>query len=163
VNWNVQYVYSVHKRLQLDILLGQFNSPKNAYFNTLLILSSQLRLRLFQFSDYFAWINLTHGSYTSCMCNLFGLTPLIIWGKDCKGSFHFHCEVRHYLNENLSHGWFSRAVVTKPSFRTWPPRSPDLTPCYCFLCRNVKGVVYVPPCEMIFKNWDSPSSVMWQQ
>jgi hypothetical protein len=58
---------------------------------------------------------------------------------------HFHCEVRHYLNENLPHRWIGCAVITDLSFHTWPPRSPDLTPCDFFLWGYVKDVVYVPP------------------
>jgi hypothetical protein len=30
-------------------------------------------------------------------------------------------------------------------FHTWPPRSPDFTPCDFFLCGYVKDVVYLPP------------------
>ena len=31
------------------------------------------------------------------------------------------------------------------SLRTWPPRSPDLTPCDFFLWGYIKDTVYVPP------------------
>jgi hypothetical protein len=58
---------------------------------------------------------------------------------------HFHSEICHYLNENLPHHWTGRAVITDLSFHTWPPRSPDLTPCGFFLWGYVKDVVYVPP------------------
>jgi hypothetical protein len=58
---------------------------------------------------------------------------------------HFHCEVHHYLNDNLPHSWIGRAVITDLSFHTWPPRSPDLTPCDFVLWGYVKDIVYVPP------------------
>jgi hypothetical protein len=51
----------------------------------------------------------------------------------------------HYLNENLPYHWIGRAVITDLSFHTWPPRSPDLTPCDFFLWEYVKDVVYIPP------------------
>jgi hypothetical protein len=52
---------------------------------------------------------------------------------------------RHCLNENLPHSWIGRSVITDLSFHTWPPRSPDLTPCDFFLWGYIKDVVYVPP------------------
>jgi hypothetical protein len=57
---------------------------------------------------------------------------------------HFHCEVRHYRNENLSHRWIGRAVITDLSFHSWPSRSPDHTACDVFLWGYVRDVVYVP-------------------
>jgi len=50
-----------------------------------------------------------------------------------------HCAgvVRDYLNERFSQRWIGRN-----DFIRWPPNSPDLTPCDCFLWSYVKGIVF---------------------
>jgi hypothetical protein len=58
---------------------------------------------------------------------------------------NFHFKVYRYLKENLPHRWIGRTVITDLSFYTWPPRSPDLTPCNFFLWGYVNNVIYAPP------------------
>ena len=43
--------------------------------------------------------------------------------------------MKHFLNVGLD----------ARDSKTWPPRSPDMTPCDFFLWRYVKECVYVPP------------------
>ena len=48
---------------------------------------------------------------------------------------------RHFL-----HRWIGRAVNNDHLLTVlWPPRSPDLTPCYFFLWGYVKDNAYKPP------------------
>ena len=42
---------------------------------------------------------------------------------------HFHCHVRGYPNQQLPQRWIGRPTPDDCTIITWPPRSPDLTPC----------------------------------
>ncbi|PSN43644.1 hypothetical protein C0J52_16671 [Blattella germanica] len=50
-----------------------------------------------------------------------------------------------YLNETLPNHWIGRQGPGDLALHSWPPRSPDLTPCDFFLWGFVKDKVYVPP------------------
>jgi len=58
---------------------------------------------------------------------------------------HIHFYVRAHLNANLTGHWIGRASHNDSALLTWPPRSPDLTPCDFFLRSYIKDCVYVPP------------------
>ena len=59
---------------------------------------------------------------------------------------HFHLRVREFLNQHLSQRWIGRRTDDDQMLLTWPPRSPDATPCDdFFLWDYVKDGVYVPP------------------
>jgi hypothetical protein len=48
-------------------------------------------------------------------------------------------------NATLPTRWIGRAGAADEEWMKWPPRSPDLTPCDCFLCCCVRDQVFVPP------------------
>lgn len=58
---------------------------------------------------------------------------------------HWHRTVRNYLNQVLPLRWIGRSGQDDLTLTTWPPRSPDLTPCDFFLWGYIKDLVYVPP------------------
>ncbi|GBO27919.1 hypothetical protein AVEN_91553-1 [Araneus ventricosus] len=58
---------------------------------------------------------------------------------------HWSTEVRTFLNQHLPKCWIGQSGDVDDVFCSWPPRSPDLTPCYFFLWGYVKDRVYVPP------------------
>ena len=43
------------------------------------------------------------------------------------------------------HPWIGRTGPTDLALHSWPPRSPDMTPCHFILWGYVKERVYVPP------------------
>ncbi|PSN30867.1 hypothetical protein C0J52_26252 [Blattella germanica] len=67
-----------------------------------------------------------------------------IWQQDGAPP-HWSRHVRQYLNEILPNRWIGRQGPGDLALHSWPPRSPDLTPCDFFLCGFVKDKVYVPP------------------
>ncbi|KAJ4428117.1 hypothetical protein ANN_24131 [Periplaneta americana] len=58
---------------------------------------------------------------------------------------HFHNEVRQFLNNRLPNRWIGRASRDDMQLLSWPPRSPDITPCDFYLWGYVKDSVFVPP------------------
>ncbi|GBM10111.1 hypothetical protein AVEN_92930-1 [Araneus ventricosus] len=58
---------------------------------------------------------------------------------------HWSTEVRTFLNQRLPKRWIGRSGDADDDFCSWPPRSPDLTPCDFFLWGYLKDRVYVPP------------------
>ena len=56
----------------------------------------------------------------------------------------FDYDVRGYLNGTLPHRWIGRASQDDSPLLSWPPRSPDLTPCVFFLWGHVKDHVFIP-------------------
>ena len=58
---------------------------------------------------------------------------------------HFQGECRVLPNRILQQRWIGHAAKGYNHLLLWPSRSPDLTPCYFFLCGFVKDSVYVPP------------------
>lgn len=58
---------------------------------------------------------------------------------------HWHKDVRRFLNTNLPQRWIGRTGPQDMALHSWPPRSPDITPCDFFLWGYVKDRVYVPP------------------
>ena len=54
---------------------------------------------------------------------------------------HWSRTVRNWLNQSLPHRWIGRGNSEDLNI-TWPPRSPDLTPCDFFLWGYVKSQVY---------------------
>lgn len=58
---------------------------------------------------------------------------------------HWSLTVRSYLNNLLPQRWIGRACDDDLTLLTWPPRSPDLTPCDFFLWGYVKDRVFVQP------------------
>ena len=58
---------------------------------------------------------------------------------------HWHRDVRAFLNHILSLRWIGRSGKDDLVLNTWPPRSPDLTPCDFFLWGYIKDLVYIPP------------------
>ncbi|XP_021931474.1 uncharacterized protein LOC110835506 [Zootermopsis nevadensis] len=58
---------------------------------------------------------------------------------------HFHREVRAFLNQHLPQRWIRRGTDVDQKLLSWPPHSPDLTPCDFFLWGYVKDQVFVPP------------------
>ena len=53
---------------------------------------------------------------------------------------HFALDVRDFLNTTFGERWIGRGV--EDTNLSWPPRSPDLTPCDFFLWGHIKEVVY---------------------
>lgn len=53
---------------------------------------------------------------------------------------HFSLAVRAFLDQHLGNRWVGRGV--QPTNLSWPPRSPDLTPCDFFLWGHIKELVY---------------------
>ncbi|PNF33577.1 hypothetical protein B7P43_G16954 [Cryptotermes secundus] len=49
---------------------------------------------------------------------------------------HWNINIRRYLNNELRHRWIGRVALF-----TWPPRSPDPTPCDFFLWGYIKDRV----------------------
>jgi len=43
------------------------------------------------------------------------------------------------------HRWIERTGPKDLALHSWPPRSPDMTPCDFFLWEYIKERVYVPP------------------
>ena len=58
---------------------------------------------------------------------------------------HWHNNVRHFLNDTLPQRWIGRTGPQDMALHSWPPRSPDITPCDFFLWGYVKERVFVPP------------------
>lgn len=58
---------------------------------------------------------------------------------------HWHLDVRGFLNETLPNRWIGRNGTNDLTLCSWPPRSPDLTPCDYFFWGCVKDAVYIPP------------------
>ena len=58
---------------------------------------------------------------------------------------HFYCDVCAHLIANLPGRWIGCASHSDSPLLTWPPWSPDLTPCNFFLWGYIKYHVYVPP------------------
>ncbi|GBO03108.1 hypothetical protein AVEN_244247-1 [Araneus ventricosus] len=54
-------------------------------------------------------------------------------------------EVCLFLNTELPHSWMGRSGPDVLMLHSWPPRSPDMTPCNFFIWGFVKDKVYVPP------------------
>ena len=50
---------------------------------------------------------------------------------------HFSCFVTDVLNVIFPDAWIGRGGPIP-----WPPRSPDLSPLYFFLCEYIKNIVY---------------------
>jgi len=63
----------------------------------------------------------------------------------------FHRNVRVLLSRVHQQRWIGRAAKGDNHLLSWPPRSPDLTPCDFFLWGFVKGSVYVPPLPTFLK------------
>lgn len=53
---------------------------------------------------------------------------------------HVTNEVKHFLRQK-----FGNRIISRGEDDTWPPRSPDLTPCDFFLWGYVKSLVYRQP------------------
>ncbi|GBN08000.1 hypothetical protein AVEN_36565-1 [Araneus ventricosus] len=49
-----------------------------------------------------------------------------------------------FLSRELPHRWIGRADLEDVPQLSWPPKSPDLTPCDFFLWGYVMDKVYVP-------------------
>ncbi|GBN80756.1 hypothetical protein AVEN_200380-1 [Araneus ventricosus] len=58
---------------------------------------------------------------------------------------HWGTDVRRFLNTELPRSWIGRSGPDDLMLHSWPPRSPDITPCDFFFWRFVKDKVYVPP------------------
>ena len=58
---------------------------------------------------------------------------------------HWSLRVRQFLNIKLPDRWIGRSGKNNHDLMSWPPISPNLTPCDFFLWEFVKGLVYVPP------------------
>ncbi|GBN65568.1 hypothetical protein AVEN_61324-1 [Araneus ventricosus] len=54
-------------------------------------------------------------------------------------------EVCLFLNTELLHSWMGHSGPDVLMLHSWPPRSPDMTPCNFFIWGFVKDKVYVPP------------------
>ena len=67
-----------------------------------------------------------------------------IWQQDGAPP-HCHAFVRDWLNNVVPDTWIGRKGPDDRACFAWPPRSPDLTPCDCYLRGFVKDRVYVPP------------------
>ena len=56
---------------------------------------------------------------------------------------HFRKTVRQWLNQKFPERWMGReGSIAIPTPFTWPPYSPDLTPCDFFLWGHIKAIVY---------------------
>ena len=73
---------------------------------------------------------------------------------------HFHFDVRAHLIVNLPGRWIGRDSHNESSLLTWPPRSPDLTPCDFFLWGYIKDHMCCtcPLCHVIYHSCDKVSS-----
>ena len=58
---------------------------------------------------------------------------------------HFYFDVFARLSANLPGHWIGHASHNDSPLLTWPPWSPDTTPCIFFLWGYIKDRVYVPP------------------
>jgi len=58
---------------------------------------------------------------------------------------HFHFDICAHLNANLPGRWIGRASHNDSPLLTWPPQSPDLTPCDFFLWGYIKDRMYISP------------------
>ena len=58
---------------------------------------------------------------------------------------HFYFDVFARLSANLPGHWIGHASHIDSPLLTWPPWSPDTTPCIFFLWGYIKDRVYVPP------------------
>ena len=56
----------------------------------------------------------------------------------------WHNQVRRFVNETFPQRWIGRTGPKHLALHSWPPRSPDMTPCHFFLWGYVKERVYVP-------------------
>jgi len=60
--------------------------------------------------------------------------------------FHYWLnQVCRFLNETMPQRWIGHTGPKDLALNSWPPRSPDMTPCDFFLWGYVKERVYVPP------------------
>ncbi|GFS76800.1 DUF4817 domain-containing protein [Trichonephila clavipes] len=57
---------------------------------------------------------------------------------------HWQSEVCKFLNRELPHCWISRSAANDLIPHSYPPWSPDSTPCIFFLWGYVKDLVFVP-------------------
>ena len=57
---------------------------------------------------------------------------------------HYGSDVREYLDTKYPDGWIGRGGKI-----SWPPRSPDLTPCDFFLWGYIKSKLYSTPVRSI--------------
>ncbi|KFM82053.1 hypothetical protein X975_03897, partial [Stegodyphus mimosarum] len=71
-------------------------------------------------------------------------SPDYIFQQD-EATPHWSTEVCTFLNQHLPKRWIGRSGAADDVFYSWPPRSPDLTPCDFFLWDYVKNRVFVPP------------------
>ncbi|GFW94435.1 uncharacterized protein TNCV_2701561 [Trichonephila clavipes] len=67
-----------------------------------------------------------------------------IWQQDGAPP-HWHLSVRYWLNITVLDQWIFRKGPNDKACFTWPPRSPDLTPCDLYLWGFIKDCEYVPP------------------
>ncbi|PNF19786.1 hypothetical protein B7P43_G14663 [Cryptotermes secundus] len=63
--------------------------------------------------------------------------------------------VHRYLSNELRHRWIGRVGEDDVALFSWPPRSPDLTPCDFFLWGYVKDRVYIHPLVELRENIDA--------
>ncbi|XP_062820735.1 uncharacterized protein LOC103282930 isoform X1 [Anolis carolinensis] len=59
--------------------------------------------------------------------------------------WHRHPQVRRFLNATLPQRWIGHTGPQDSALFSWPPRSPDITPCDFFLWGYVKDCILVPP------------------
>ena len=57
---------------------------------------------------------------------------------------HFHFDVRAHLNANLPGRWIGRDSHNDSPLLTWPPRSPELTPCHFVMGLHQGSCVCAP-------------------
>ncbi|GFX15777.1 DUF4817 domain-containing protein [Trichonephila clavipes] len=57
---------------------------------------------------------------------------------------HWHSSVRNWLNIIAHNQWTDRKEPPDKACITWPPRSPNLTPCDFYLWGLIKDYVYIP-------------------
>ena len=69
-------------------------------------------------------------------------------------------DVLGYLNRNLPKRWIGRTGKEEALMR-WPPRSPNLTPCYFFFWGFVKDIVFVPPLPVNLQTFVTVSPLLW--
>uniref|UniRef100_UPI00358EB2A0 histone-lysine N-methyltransferase SETMAR-like n=1 Tax=Myxine glutinosa TaxID=7769 RepID=UPI00358EB2A0 len=58
---------------------------------------------------------------------------------------HCNLQVRRFLNDTLPQRWIGRMGPQDLALHSWPPRSPDITPCDFLLWGYVNDRVFVPP------------------
>lgn len=63
-----------------------------------------------------------------------------LWYQHDGAPAHYGAAARTHLDRVFTNRWIGRG-----SFISWPPRSPDLTPCDFFLWPTVKNIVYETP------------------